>query len=278
MLQQSQNFMPQTLGEMMDFSSFLSKSNLVPKELRGNPADIFLCLQAGSQLGLSTLDSLQSIMVVNGRATIWGDAALALVRASGLMTYFHEEGNEKYATCTARRGDEERTHSFTMADAVKAGLVSRNPLYNKFPRRLLQSKPRSWVLRDLFPDVLKGIHIREEVEDYEDLSKQQQKIKNNQLNLLKDALKENIEDAIVHEVDRKDMFHEEHIDKEESNESIDLSIKLKEMIIDHKVPDDVVRKWLSDRNVKSVDEFSDVQIAKAMEKIETAYPLEQYTN
>src|SRR5262249_49394 len=36
-----------------------------------------------------------------------------------------------------------------------------------YPRRMLMMRARSWALRDGFADVLRGLSIREEVEDYD---------------------------------------------------------------------------------------------------------------
>ena len=43
-----------------------------------------IAIMHGLEVGLSPLSALQRIAVINGRPTIWGDGALALVKASGL--------------------------------------------------------------------------------------------------------------------------------------------------------------------------------------------------
>ncbi len=60
----------------------ISKSGLAPKGIQ-TPEAIFTAMQLGAEVGLSPMSALQNIAVVNGRPTIWGDAQLALVRASG---------------------------------------------------------------------------------------------------------------------------------------------------------------------------------------------------
>ncbi|MFZ8927531.1 MAG: hypothetical protein ACO3CU_12320, partial [Candidatus Nanopelagicales bacterium] len=47
-------------------------------------------VRVGREIGLGTLQALQSIAVINGRPSVWGDAMLALVRGSGLCVYMHE--------------------------------------------------------------------------------------------------------------------------------------------------------------------------------------------
>jgi len=121
------------------------------------------------------MQAVQNIAVINNRPSIWGDAALALVRASGLLEEFEEwkEGTEYTDGWTAyckvkRHGDTKATiESFSWADAKRAKLTpadSSSP-WTKYPKRMLQMRARSWPLRDKFTDVLKGLQIREEAPD-----------------------------------------------------------------------------------------------------------------
>jgi len=75
-------------------------------------------------------------------------------------------------TCTACRKDkpEPITHTFTIKDADRAGLLKVRPgkepgVWHHYPQRMLQMRARAWTLRDGFADVLKGLQIREEMED-----------------------------------------------------------------------------------------------------------------
>jgi hypothetical protein len=91
-----------------------------------------LAIQHGSEVGLSPMQSLQSIAVINGRPTIWGDAALALVVGSHVCEYVTEgvdgEGDKMVAMCFAkRRGYEKATIvRFSVEDAKKAGLWGKS--------------------------------------------------------------------------------------------------------------------------------------------------------
>jgi hypothetical protein len=42
--------------------------------------------------------------------------------------------------------------------------------YKSYPKRMLQMRARAFALRDMFPDVLKGLQVREEVEDFVEAS------------------------------------------------------------------------------------------------------------
>ncbi|HEX5244371.1 MAG TPA: hypothetical protein VFW23_13995, partial [Tepidisphaeraceae bacterium] len=78
-----------TIDELWRLSQAFAKSGLAPKGI-SSPEAIFTAVQLGLELGLSPMSALQSIAVVNGRPSIYGDAALALVRGSGICDFYTE--------------------------------------------------------------------------------------------------------------------------------------------------------------------------------------------
>ncbi len=162
---------PQRLDQAIALATVMSKSSLVPKEFQGNPANVVIALQLAAEIGLTPMQGLNNIAVINGRPTLWGDAMLALVLRSPVCEYVSEPpvGNDLVATCMAKRKDspEPVTRTFSKDDAVRAGLWDKQGPWKQYPRRMLQMRARAFALRDAFADVLRGISAREEVEDYE---------------------------------------------------------------------------------------------------------------
>lgn len=157
---------PQSIDEALKFADMLSKSNLVPKEFIGNPGNILVAIQWGMELGLQPMQSMQNIAVINGRPSLWGDSVLALVKASSTCEYVVEEVGDNGATCKVkRRGEPEQVRHFTVEDAKKASLWGKQGPWTSYPKRMLQVRARSWALRDVFPDVLRGMPIAEELQD-----------------------------------------------------------------------------------------------------------------
>ena len=153
------------------------RSQIVPGTLRGETeeetaAKIFVALQLGYELGLSPMAALQSIYVVNGIPTLYGDGMLAVVRQSGLFdeAAFKEEIIERDGTlvarCTVRRLPDGKpvTREYSLKQAQAAGLTAKQ-VWRQFPHRMLQMRARSWALRDAFSDVLKGLRATEELID-----------------------------------------------------------------------------------------------------------------
>ena len=157
--------------EAINMAEYFAQTDLVPKDYRGKGANIVVAWQKGMELGLKPLQSLSTIAVVNGRATIWGDGLIALVKNSSKEEWTHEtmsgEGDNMVATCETKRSTQEQTivRSFSVADARKAALWGNNT-WAKYPVRMLQMRARALCLRDAYPDVLAGLEIAEEMNDF----------------------------------------------------------------------------------------------------------------
>lgn len=156
----------------------LSPSSLIPKHLRSQNkneqeakaetlANVTLVLAYGAELGLGAVASLSGIAVVNGRPFAESQTLAAAVRASGLCLYLRrsECAQGKVTWETHRRGDpapESRTFTWEMAG--KAGLNGRDT-YKAHPERMLSARALGWLLRDVYPDVVKGMGSEAERED-----------------------------------------------------------------------------------------------------------------
>lgn len=161
---------PANLTEAMKIADILANSDFVPKDYQRKPGNILVALQWGAEIGLQPLQALQNIACINGRPAIWGDAMLALVRQSGLLESIDEDQTDEVATCTIkRRGEKERVVTFSMADAKRAGLSGKAGPWTQYPKRMMQSRARAYALRDIFPDVLKGMAVAEEEQDKQTL-------------------------------------------------------------------------------------------------------------
>ncbi len=157
---------PQSLDEAIRFADILSKSGLVPKDYQGNPGNILIAIQWGAEIGLQPLQAMQNIASINGRPSIWGDAMLALVRGSGLLEYIKEDPTDTGCTCIIKRkGEDEVVRTFSIEDAKRAGLAGKQGPWQQHPKRMMQMRARAFALRDVFPDVLRGVHMAEIAQD-----------------------------------------------------------------------------------------------------------------
>lgn len=166
MNEMSFNLQPASMQEFMDLAEKFSRSTMVPKDYQGRSDNIIVAWQFGSEVGLKPMQALQSIAVINGRPSIWGDGMLALVRGSGLLEDFQETITDTLATCRVKRkGESVCERTFSLDDARKAGLLNKSGPWTQYPKRMLQLRARGFALRDAFADVLKGLHMAEEAQD-----------------------------------------------------------------------------------------------------------------
>ena len=159
-----------TFDDAFRFAKMVSQSDFAPKDFKGKPESCLLAIQHGSEVGLSPMQSLQSIAVINGRPTIWGDAAL--VQSSPACEYIKEyiegDGDQAVAVCEVkRRGYPASTVStFSMFDAKRAGLAGKSGPWSQYPLRMLALRARGFALRNAFADALRGLVTAEEAQDY----------------------------------------------------------------------------------------------------------------
>jgi len=161
----------QSFDELWRFATCVQRSGIAPKSYK-TVEQIVVGIQTGMELGFSAMASLKAVAVIQGTPCVWGDGLKALVERSPECEYVKEwtegEGEKLTAYCEAkRRGRPEPTRQkFSYLDAKAAGLLGRDT-YKAYLRRMLQMRARSWALRDQFPDLLQGLSVAEEVQDYD---------------------------------------------------------------------------------------------------------------
>jgi len=185
----------ETLEDMRNFCAIIAKTEMVPKAYRGKPDDIMVAGSMGSRLGMDVFQAMQSIASINGVPSLYGDAALSMVRSSGLLAEFREwleldgqvvtempnlieaaeKGHRIVQWCKARRQGmaEPRITTYSVTDAklaklwLKKGYNGQDTPWCTSPGRMLTFRARGFCLRDEFGDVLKGFPLAEEVQDYD---------------------------------------------------------------------------------------------------------------
>lgn len=162
---------PQDFDGAWRIASAVCKAGMAPKGL-DTPEKAMVAIMHGMEVGMTPMAALQSIAVVNGRPTIWGDGAIGLVRGSGKCEWIKEriegEGDNMVAICEVKRKGEDDPirATFSVADAKISGLWGKSGPWTQYPKRMLAMRARAFALRDGFADILRGLGIAEEVQDY----------------------------------------------------------------------------------------------------------------
>lgn len=159
---------PQSMSECFELAQAIVIGGMAPKSFNNKPEAVMVAIMHGMEVGFTPLAAVQSIAVINGFPTIWGDGAIGLVRSSGLLEDMEEtivnEGGELVAYCRIlRRGQKTPiVGRFSWSDAKRAGLHRKPGPWLQYPQRMMPMRARSWALRDGFADVLRGLRIAEE--------------------------------------------------------------------------------------------------------------------
>lgn len=169
---------PKNFEGVQRIAMWLLATGLMPKWVN-DTAKAILVVSICNTLGLDPVLNARFVMVVNGVPSIWGDALVAKARGSGFCAgirewYTGKPGTDDYtAHVEAKRFIKDPAggfivepceKSFSWAEAKQAGLLGKD-LWVKFPQRMLLGKPRAYVLRQLFADVLCGVDVYEDVAD-----------------------------------------------------------------------------------------------------------------
>lgn len=166
-----------------ELCKLMASSPFCPNGLKGSPANVFLAIKYGESLGLEPLQALQGITVISGKPTLYGDSLLAVCKPYGDVIESYDSKTHT-ATCTCKRpGYEPLTRTYSLQQAMEAGLVSFNKEghavgrvkdgwsatapWGAYTQRMLQMRARGFALRDAFPDILKGVISAEEASDYQ---------------------------------------------------------------------------------------------------------------
>jgi len=155
---------PQDAEQAYRMAQLILRSGVAPRDMQS--ADkIVTAIFHGLEVGMKPIQAVQSIAVINGRPTLWGDGALGVVRGSDLVEDFEETFKGEF------RVGPECPDDFRAVCRIKR--KDKSGPWKTYPKRMLQMRARSWALRDGFADVLKGLGITEEVRDFHSVTAMQ---------------------------------------------------------------------------------------------------------
>jgi len=152
-------FEPRDIADAVRLAQILVASRLLPRSI-ATPEAAFAVICTGRELGLTAMQSLRSIHIIEGKPTMSADLMVALCKKSSVCRYFRlvESTAERAVYETARRDDPEPTRlAFTMHEAQAAG-VSGKDNWKRFPAAMLRARAASALVRAVYPDVLLGVY------------------------------------------------------------------------------------------------------------------------
>lgn len=152
------------LGEVFRFAAALAQlgPGVVPKAYAGNENAIAACIVTGAELGIGAMESLRSIYLVDGKPQLAADLMMRIAIQRGVTIEWPELSDTNASAIFRRPGFPDHRHSWSMADAQRAGLAGKD-VWKKYPRAMLRSRCVSEALRAWAPDVLgAGVYVEGE--------------------------------------------------------------------------------------------------------------------
>jgi hypothetical protein len=209
------SILPSTFEEVVRFANLAVKSGLFNAQIKRRArqseeedsndaqsdahemaqAQATMIIMHGLELGISPMQALEGIAIINGKKRIYGDLIPALLRTRGCKIEERQEGEQfqdNYtAHCKITRPDGEViTYSYSVKDAKQAKLWDQNPKkkvwrwgqrkgekiwedadndsnWFKHPNRMLIHRARGFCAMDGCSDILRGLQPAKLADDEE---------------------------------------------------------------------------------------------------------------
>lgn len=150
---------PGSLTEQMQYVQQVAGAGILPQAYKGRPADILVAIGLGQSMGLSPMESLYRIDVIQGKPTLSAELIAAQVRKAGhRLRIVKDEENLSVTATIIRADDPEAPFSVTRDQkwAERMGLAGKDN-YRKQPLTMLKWRAVTAVAREACPEALYGV-------------------------------------------------------------------------------------------------------------------------
>lgn len=164
---------PGTQQAMYNMAQSLAKAALVPASFKGKADDIYFVLMMAMELEIQPITALNSMYVVGGRPAMYTSLAIALANQRGPFSTpinWKSEGegdNLKVMAHAKLKGSGDIAKAVVSMEMAKAEGWTKNKKYSTMPEHMLKYRAAIFLIRTTCPEVLNGLHTKEEIEDIE---------------------------------------------------------------------------------------------------------------
>jgi len=142
-----------------------------------DPPQAMMLFMLGRKFGLSAVDSLRMIHMIEGKPSMSAQLIVGIVQKSGMAEYFEldESSNTSAKWITKRKGDrKEKSWTFTVDDAKTAklggshkpenrGTFSSDSNWAKFPAVMCSWRAAVFLARVVYADLVGGLYMPDEI-------------------------------------------------------------------------------------------------------------------
>lgn len=150
------------LQTKLAMAATLLKSGLIPQHFK-TPEAVMTAILYGQEVGMSPMQSLLSVTVIQGKPTL--DAAgikAKCIQSGGRFETI--EWTDKICKLRGVRGEWKEEAEFTIQEAAQAGYTQKDN-WKRMPKAMLYARCVSVLGRNMFADVIKGFYSKEEMLD-----------------------------------------------------------------------------------------------------------------
>ena len=167
----SSRYEPRDLPSAIALARMITTSPLCPLALRGREADVLLVMMTGAEIGLTTMQSLRNLYIVEGR--IGMSAALIRGRCQkhgdcALFEVAEADAAHAVVEVKKRAWPESRRVSWSIADAERAGLIKEDQpdsLWRRWPQEMCVARATTRAASMYFPEITSGLLSEEDLRD-----------------------------------------------------------------------------------------------------------------
>lgn len=162
----SSRYEPRDLPSAITLARLISASPLCPPALRGREADVLLVMMTGAEMGLTTMQALRNLHVINGR--IGMSAAMIRSRCQShpdceLFEVAEADSTHAAIEVKKRGWSERRLVPWTIEEAERAELVQPDSLWKRWPQEMCVARATTRAATMFFPEVTSGIFAEEDL-------------------------------------------------------------------------------------------------------------------
>jgi len=144
------------LNLLWKLAQMTSRTEMVPKVLRGRPDAAMAVMVYGHELGLRPMTALREIFIIEGTPSCSAKLMRSLIFRAGHKLIFQKMSKTECVVHGVRAdGQGEATVTWTLDDAKDASLLGKDN-WKRYPRSMLAARATSELARLIFPDVTIG--------------------------------------------------------------------------------------------------------------------------
>lgn len=169
-----ENQLVQGYREYFKLAQTLATSDIIPDVYKNKPANIVIALDMANRMAITPMMVMQNLYVVRGKPSWSGQACKSLIQGCGKFKnvktiYIGERGTDGrgcYISAVGADGEKIDGPDVTIAIAKAEGWYGSNPKWRNLTELMLAYRAAAFFARVHCPEVLMGVHVEGEVEDF----------------------------------------------------------------------------------------------------------------